>query len=133
MSVIPETSQDPIGPCGPLAQSAAEICRHSKMAASNSSEDLGAHPVISSVMGCDNGPTLGVNTDDIAQAKHKRQGQGRVIQGELASVSQLMFGANGGCTCRGDRANGGCTCIGKCTREQADVFVVLSVIVTVVR
>ena len=45
--------------------------------------------------------------NDDALAKHKRQGQGRVIQGELASVSQLMFGANGGCTRRCDRARGG--------------------------
>ena len=45
MSVTVDTSQDPIGPCGPLEQS-ADSFRHSTMAAWSSALDLGAHPVV---------------------------------------------------------------------------------------
>ena len=45
MSVTAETSQDPIGPCGPLEQS-VDSCRHSLMAARSSALDSGAHPVV---------------------------------------------------------------------------------------
>ena len=38
-----ETSQDPIGPCGPLEQS-VEISRHSAMAAWSFALDVGAQP-----------------------------------------------------------------------------------------
>ena len=67
MSVIPETSQDPIGPCGPLEQLVGDSCRHSKIAVVNCLLFIGAQSVISSkviglksVMGCDSGHTLGV-------------------------------------------------------------------------
>ena len=43
MSITAETSQDPIGPCGPLEQS-VEIFRHSLMAAWSSLLDL--RPVV---------------------------------------------------------------------------------------
>ena len=45
MSVTPETSQDPMGPCGPLEQSAGDSFRHSLMAALSSSFDSGASVV----------------------------------------------------------------------------------------
>ena len=44
ISVTADTSQDPIGPCGPLEQSANSF-GHSLMAAWSSSWDFGAHPV----------------------------------------------------------------------------------------
>ena len=46
ISVTPETSQDPIGPCGPLEQS-GESSRHSLIAAWSFALDLGTHPVTS--------------------------------------------------------------------------------------
>ena len=57
ISVTADTSQDPIGPCGPLEQS-EDSCRHSLMAAWSS--DFAAHPVGS----CDyryRGHTVGVS------------------------------------------------------------------------
>ena len=39
-----ETSQDPMGPCGPLEQSKSDALRHAAMAALSSALDLGAHP-----------------------------------------------------------------------------------------
>merc|ERR1719331_1083592 len=39
-----ETSQDPIGPCGPLEQSKSPPFRHSAMAAWSSALDFGAQP-----------------------------------------------------------------------------------------
>ena len=45
MSATAETSQDPIGPCGPSEQSKAGSFRHCSMAASSSALDFGAHPV----------------------------------------------------------------------------------------
>ena len=50
ISVIAETSQAPIGPCGPLEQSVGS-CRHSFMAAWSSALDFGAHPVAGIVFG----------------------------------------------------------------------------------
>ena len=44
MSVTVETSQDPIGPSGPLEQS-VNNCRHSLMAALSLSLDFGTYPV----------------------------------------------------------------------------------------
>ena len=41
--VTAETSQDPIGPCGPLEHS-VDSFRHSKMAAWSSTLDFGGHP-----------------------------------------------------------------------------------------
>ena len=45
MSVTDETSQNPIGPCGPLEQSKSDVFRHSAMAALSSLFDLGAQAV----------------------------------------------------------------------------------------
>merc|ERR1719353_1267436 len=45
VSVTAETSQDPIGPCGPLEQSVGDSFRHSIMAAWSLSLDVGAHTV----------------------------------------------------------------------------------------
>merc|ERR1719247_3185472 len=42
ISVTAETSQDPIGPCGPLEQSVGDNFRHALMAAVSSAFDLGA-------------------------------------------------------------------------------------------
>ena len=44
LPVTAETSQDPIGPCGPLEQSEDSL-RHSAMATWISDLDCGAHPV----------------------------------------------------------------------------------------
>ena len=44
MSVTPETSHDPIGPCG-LSEQSEDSFRHSPRAAWNSDLDFGAHPV----------------------------------------------------------------------------------------
>ena len=44
MSVTPETSQDPIGPCGPLEQSVDSL-RHFVVAVWSSAFDFGVHPV----------------------------------------------------------------------------------------
>ena len=44
-SVTPDVSQDPIGPCEPLEQSADNL-RHSAMAALSSALDLGDQPVV---------------------------------------------------------------------------------------
>ena len=46
MSVTAETSQDPIGPCGPLEQSVGDSWRHSLMVALSSALDFGGHPVV---------------------------------------------------------------------------------------
>ena len=46
ISVTAETSQDPIGPCGPLEQSAGDSWRHSLMAALSSASDFGEYPVV---------------------------------------------------------------------------------------
>ena len=51
ISVTPDTSQDPIGPCGPSEQSKSPRFRHSAMAASSSALDLGAHPYVVVVVG----------------------------------------------------------------------------------
>ena len=45
MSFTAETSQDPIGPCGPLEQS-EDSCRHSTMAALSSTLDFGVKSVV---------------------------------------------------------------------------------------
>ena len=45
MSVTVETSQDPIGPCGPLEQR-VDSFKHAVMAAWNSALDAGAHAVV---------------------------------------------------------------------------------------
>ena len=45
MSATAETSQDPIGPCGPLEQS-VDSCRHLIIAAWSFSLDSGVHPVV---------------------------------------------------------------------------------------
>ena len=45
ISITAETSQDPIGPCGPLEQS-LDSCRHPLMAAWSSALDFAAHPVV---------------------------------------------------------------------------------------
>ena len=45
MSGTADTSQDPIGPCGPLEQSVGDSCRHSTMADWSSVLDFGAHAV----------------------------------------------------------------------------------------
>ena len=41
MSVIAETSQDPIGPCGSLEQSKSDAFRHAAMTALSSAFDFG--------------------------------------------------------------------------------------------
>ena len=47
ISVTADTSQDPIGPCGPLEQSVGDSFRHSTTAAWRSALDFGAHaPVV---------------------------------------------------------------------------------------
>ena len=46
ISVTAETSQDPIGPCGPLEQSVGDRFRHSTMAALSCALDFGAHTVV---------------------------------------------------------------------------------------
>ena len=46
MSATDETSQDPIGPCGPLEQLVGESWRHCTVAALSSSLDFGAHAVV---------------------------------------------------------------------------------------
>ena len=50
MTVIAETSQDPIGPCEPLEQSMEDSLRHSLMAAWSSVFDLGANTVVAAVV-----------------------------------------------------------------------------------
>ena len=44
--VTAETSQDPIGPCGPLEQLVGDMWRHCTRAAFNPALDDGAHPVV---------------------------------------------------------------------------------------
>ena len=44
--VTAETSQDPIGPCGPLEQSVGDSSKHRTMADLRSALDSGAQPVI---------------------------------------------------------------------------------------
>ena len=44
ISVTAETSQDPIGPCGPVEQS-VDSSAHSQMAVWSSALEFGAHPV----------------------------------------------------------------------------------------
>ena len=57
----PETSQDPIGPCGPLEQSAFEESSvHSAMASWSSVLDFGVHPVVGF---CDCSHTVGMAWD----------------------------------------------------------------------
>ena len=46
ISVTAETSQDPIGPCGPLEQSKSDAFRHSTMAAWSSTFDFGAQALV---------------------------------------------------------------------------------------
>ena len=46
ISVTAETSQDPIGPCGPVKQSVGDSSRHSLMVALSSALDFGAYPVV---------------------------------------------------------------------------------------
>ena len=60
MSVTADTSQDPIGPCGPLEQS-EDSCRHSAMAALSPVLDFGAHPLValSSVLDFEAHPIVG--------------------------------------------------------------------------
>ena len=45
ISVTAETSQDPIGPCGPLEQSVGDSWRHCTMAACSSALEYGENPV----------------------------------------------------------------------------------------
>ena len=45
MSVTSDTSQDPIGPCGPLEQS-VDSCRHSLTAAWSAALDFGSHSAV---------------------------------------------------------------------------------------
>ena len=45
MLVTAETSQDPIGPCGPLEQSLDSL-RHSTIAALSAGPRVGDHPVV---------------------------------------------------------------------------------------
>ena len=107
MSVIVETSHDPIGPCGPLEQSVAESSRHFTTAALNSFVDfgtkrytgvVGTQPVVC----CDSGYTFGVTLR--ITIKLRISYRARVIKGELAPGSRLTLGANGGCT-RGQVGN----------------------------
>ena len=45
MSITAETSQDPIGPCGPLEQSVGDSWRHCTIAACSSAFEYGENPV----------------------------------------------------------------------------------------
>ena len=47
---MPETSQDPIGPCGPLEQAKSDAFMHATMAAWSSVFDLGAKTVVAAVV-----------------------------------------------------------------------------------
>ena len=57
ISVKADTSQDPIGPCGPL-EPVADSVRHSTIAAWSSALDLGAHSVVGNY---NRGYTVGVS------------------------------------------------------------------------